>query len=160
MRILANVSSYSALLKELQRVRDKALQGTGEKTKQLVKDRIDEDVYSVATPDVYERTYELRESVQPSKVESKGNVAEVEIGHDTNLIGSYSPNQHYSVVDGSSSVDYIANIVNNGESGKIYGEGYWTKKRPYMDNAQKEMEDGKYREFMEEEINKLGIKTK
>ena len=42
---MANVSSYSQLLKELQKARDNALKGTGEKTKDLVKDRIDKDVY-------------------------------------------------------------------------------------------------------------------
>lgn len=157
---MATVKSWSDLEKALRQARDKALEGTGDKTKELVKDRIDKDVYSVATPSEYIRTYELRESVQLSDVTSNGNVAEIEIGHDTNLIGSYEPNQHYSVVDGSSSVDSIAEIVHDGKSGLIFGNGYWTKPRPYMDNAKEEMEDGKYKEFMIEELKKQGINAK
>ena len=157
---MAAVKSWKDLEKALIKARDKALEGTGEKTKELVKDRIDRDVYSVASPSIYERTYELRESVQPSKVNSKGNTAELEIGHDTSLIGSYSPNQHYSVVDGSSSVDSIAEIVHDGKSGKIFGEGFWTQKRPYMDNAKEEMKDGKYKKFMIEELKKQGLNAK
>lgn len=157
---MATVKSWSDLEKALRHARDKALEGTGEKAKELVKDRIDEDVYSVATPSEYIRTYELRESVQPSKVNSKGDIAELEVGHDTSLIGSYEPNQHYSVIDGSSSVDSIAEIVHDGKSGLIFGNGYWTKPRPYMDNATEEMKDGKYKDFMVEELNKMGIKTK
>lgn len=157
---MATVKSWSDLEKALRQARDKALEGTGEKAKELVKDRIDEDVYSVATPSEYIRTYELRESVQPSKVNSRGDVAELEIGHDTSLIGSYEPNQHYSVVDGSSSVESIAEIVHDGKSGLIFGNGYWTEPRSYLDNAKEEMKDGKYKEFMEKELNKMGIKTK
>lgn len=156
---MATVKTWKELEKALMRARDKALEGTGEKAKELVKDRIDKDVYSAGTPSVYERTYELRESVQPSKVKSTGNIAELEIGHDTSLIGSYEPNQHYSVVDGSSSVDSIALIVHDGRSGKIFGNGYWTEERPYMSNAKEEMEDGKYREFMKEELKKQGYKV-
>lgn len=157
---MATVKSWKDLEKALMKARDKALEGTGGRAKELVKDRIDKDVYSVASPSVYKRTYELRESIQPSKVKSNGDTAELEIGHDTSLIGSYSPNQHYSVVDGSSSVDYIAEIVHDGKSGKIFGEGFWTKKRPYMDNAKEEMKDGKYKKFMVEELKRQGLNAK
>lgn len=157
---MASVKTWGQLEKALQQARDKALKGTGEKTKELVKDRIDKDVYAAGSPTTYERTYELRESVQPSKVESKGSTAEVKIGHDEGLIGSYSPNQHYSIVDGSSSVHSIAEIVHDGKSSHILGTGYWTKKRPYMDNAKKEMKDGKYKDFMIEMLKKQGFDAK
>lgn len=168
---MANVTSYSQLLIELQKVRDKALEGTGEKAKELVKDRIDKDVYDVYSPTDYIRTNDLRESVQPSKVKSNGNVAEVTIGHDINLIRS-TGNQHRSIADDSSSVDSIAEIVHNGKVGAIYQSGYWrdapwyddsdafANSRPYMDNAKEEMENGKYRDFMVEELEKQGIKVK
>ncbi|HZK00615.1 MAG TPA: hypothetical protein VFC79_11430 [Tissierellaceae bacterium] len=154
------VTTYKELEKALMKARDKALKGTGENTKDLVKDRIDKDVYAAGTPNTYERTYELRESVQPSKVESKGSIAEVKIGHDEGLIGSYSPNQHYSIVDGSSSVHSIAKIVHDGKSSHILGTGYWTNPRPYMDNAKKEMRDGKYKDFMIEQLKKQGFDAK
>ena len=157
---MATVKTYKELEKALMKARDKALKGTGENTKDLVKDRIDKDVYMAGNPTKYERTYELRESVQPSKVESKGSIAEVTIGHDESLIGSYSPNQHYSIIDGSSSVHSIAEIVHDGKSGHILGAGYWTKKRPYMDNTKKEMKDGKYKDFMVEELKKQGLDAK
>ena len=157
---MASVKTWGQLEKALQQARDKALKGTGGKTKDLVKDKIDKDVYMAGNPIKYERTYELRESVQPSKVESKGSIAEVKIGHDESLIGSYSPNQHYSIVDGSSSVHSIAEIVHDGKSSHILGTGFWTKPRPYMDNAKKEMKDGKYKDFMVEQLRKQGFDAK
>ena len=157
---MKGIKTYSDLEVALTRIIAKAMPGVGDKTAELVKNRIDQDVYSVGTPSVYERTYELRESVEAGKITVSKSTVETEIGHNTTEIGAYEPNQHYSVVDGSHSTDSISEIINNGESGKIYGEGYWTKKRGYMDNAQEEMENGKYREFMIEELKKQGIDAK
>ena len=142
---MANVTSWKQLELALQKARDKALKGTGEKTVDVAKDRMDKDVYAMSKgePAVYERTYQLRESLVSDDFKASGNTAEITIKHDTSQIHSTAPNQHYSVVDGSSSVDYIANIVNNGESGLIFGSsGYWVKPRPYMDNTKEIMKDG------------------
>lgn len=159
---MATVSNYSQLLKELQKVRDRALRGTGEKTTELVKDRIDEDVYGVnPNPKEYMRTYDLRESVKPSNIKSSGNMAELKVSHDTSLINSNSDlNQHASAINGESSSHSIAEIVHNGKSGLIFGKGYWTAPRPYMFNATQEMKGGKYRDFMKDELTKQGYEVK
>lgn len=157
---MANVSSYSQLLKELQKARDKALKGAGNKTVDVVKDRVDKDVYEAGSPIEYSRTYELRESLVADDFKASGNIAEITIKHDTSQIHSTAPNQHYSVVDGSSSVESIAEIVHDGKSGHIFGSsGYWVKPRPYMDNAKEIMKDGKYRDFMKDELKKQGFKV-
>lgn len=157
---MANVSSYSALLRELQKARDKALKGAAEKGVDVVKDRVDKDVYEVGSPTIYERTYQLRERLDVTKFESKGNVAEATIGHDTSKMTSVSDlGQHASLIDGSSSVESIAEIVNDGKAGHILGTGFWTEKRSYMSNAEEIMKDGKYRDFMVEELKKQGYKV-
>ena len=116
---------------------------------------------SKGEPTTYKRTYELRESLVADDFKSSGNSAEITIKHDTDKIYSTEPNQHYSVVDGSSSVNSVAHIVHDGLSGHIFGSsGYWTKKRPYMDNAKKEMKDGKYKVFMIEQLRKQGFDAK
>ncbi len=147
------------MAKELQRASGKALKGAGNKTVDVVKDRVDKDVYAVGSPTVYERTYELRESLVADDFKASGNTAEITIKHDTSQIHSTAPNQHYSVVDGSSSVESIAEIVHDGKSGHIFGTGFWTSKRSYMDNAVEIMKDGKYRDFMKEELKKQGYKV-
>ena len=162
MRILANVKSYSQLLIELQKVRDKALKATGEKTKELVKEQIQQEVYSIPEGE-YERTGQLKDSMTNFPLESKGNVAEVKIAHDIDSMtydtekfqhGSnyWEPNDYRK---------YVAQTVHDGTSGSLFGVNkHWHEPKPYMDNAKKEMEDGKYKKFMEEEINAMGIKTK
>lgn len=162
VRILANVTSYSQLLKELQKVRDKALKGTGQKTKELVKEEIEKEVYSIPAGE-YERTGGLKESMTNFPLESKGNVAEVKIAHDIDKM-SYDTSrfQHGSEYwEPNDYREYVAQTVHDGTSGSLFGtSGHWREPKPYMDNAKEEMEDGKYKQFMEEEINAMGIKTK
>ena len=136
-----------------------ALEDTGDEATELAKDRVDKDVYGTGSPTEYVRTYELRESIEPTKAKCKDGVVELEIKHNTDKIGSYEPNQHMSVLDGSSSVESIAEIVHDGKSGKIFGEGFWTKKRSYMDNTKEEIKNGKYKEMMKRNLEKRGIKT-
>ena len=157
---MANVKSYKDLEIALTRALAKAMPKVGDKTAELVKDRIDKDVYATGSPTVYERTYELRDSVEAGKITVGKSTVETEIGHNPTEIGSYEPNQHYSIVDGSHSSDSIAEIVHDGKSSHILGTGFWTKKRPYMDNAKKEMKDGKYKDFMIEQLRKQGFDAK
>lgn len=154
------------LEKVLKLIAKNALEDTGKKTTKLVKDRIDKDVYGKFEPSEYIRTYELRESVAPSDVEDKGNSIEISIEHDFDKIGSYPPNQHYTVGKkyaeryGTDSSKYVPWYVHDGESGDIFGsEGEWMEPRPYMDNAKDDMKNGKFKEFMEESLNEKGIKT-
>lgn len=155
------IRTYQDLEKVLKMAAKEALEDTGEETTKLVKDRIDKDVYDVEpNPTEYIRTYELRESVEPSKIKDNGENLELEVGHNTDLIISNPDlNQHASAIDGKSSVDSIAEIVNDGKSGLIFGRGYWTKKRSYMDNAQQEMENSKYKEMMKKNLEKQGFKV-
>lgn len=157
---MTNVKSYKDLEIALTRALVKAMPGVGDKTAELVKDRIDKDVYSAGKPSVYIRTYELRDSVEAGKITVGKSTVETEIGHNPTEIGSYEPNQHYSIVDGSHSSDSITEIVHDGKSSHILGTGFWTTKRPYMDNTKKEMKDGKYKAFMIEELKKMGIDAK
>lgn len=158
---MATIKTWKDLEKALTKVIVHVMPAVGDKTAELVKDRIDKDVYGAGTPSEYIRTYELRESIEAGgKVTVSKGSAEIEVGHNDTRIGSYEPNQHYSVVDGSHSADSIAEIVHDGKSGLIFGEGFWTQKRPYMDNAAQEMKDGKYKKFMIEMLRKQGIDAK
>lgn len=106
---------------------------------EVVKDRIRKDVES-HEPALYERTGELRESVQGKEEQISKNVSRLKIDHDTSKIRPQGENQHKSVVDGRPSNDVLPEIVHDGKSGHIFGEGFWTEPRPYMDNAKTEIE--------------------
>lgn len=142
--------------------RDKALKATGEKTKELVKDEIEKEVYSIALG-TYERTGELKESMTDFPLESKGNKAEVRIAHDIDKM-SYNTSkfQHGSDYwEPSDYRKYVPETVHDGTSGSLFGEsGHWRRPKPYMDNAKEKMKDGKYKDFMIEELKRMGIDAK
>ena len=137
------------------------MKGAAEKGVDVVKDRVDKDVYNKNTPLVYERTYQLRDRLDVIDFKSSGNSSTATIGHDTSKMTSVAYlAQHASVVDGSSSVHSVAEIINFGKGGKILGDGWWIKPRPYMDNATDIMKNGKYKEFMIEQLRKQGFDAK
>jgi len=127
------------LLNDLER----GMMGVGQVAKKVVQERLDKDVYSF-DPSVYQRTRELRESVdfEPS---IEGKEAVVVIDHNTDMIHAVGRPyyQHHSAVKSYTPQDYsqyVAQTVNDGTSGHIFGQGFWTKPRPYMDNAFKELQ--------------------
>lgn len=151
------VRTYSELLTALNQAKDNALKGAAEKAVDVVKERVDKDVYAAGTPFVYERTYQLRDRLDVVDFRTSGNASIATIGHDTSKMTSVGYlAQHASVVDGSSSVHSIAEIVHDGKAGHILGSGFWTKARPYMANSIIIMGNGKYREFMLEMLRKGG----
>lgn len=159
---MATVKTWKQLEAALQKARDKALKGTGEKTKELVKDEIEKEVYSIPQG-TYERTGDLKNTMTDFPLENKGNVSQVKIAHDTDKM-SYNASKFQHGSDYWSPNDYrkyVAQTVHDGTSGSLFGEnGHWREPKPYMDNAKKEMKDGKYKAFMIEMLKKDGLDAK
>lgn len=151
---LVNVSTYGQLLKELQKASDKALLGVGKQAEQLVKARIDSDVYGVGTPKDYKRTYGLRDSIFSESV----GLGKLVIRHNwQNMDYNVENFQHASVYWSPWVYNrYLAETIHDGKAGGLFGQGFWRSPRPYMDNAKQEMTGGKYRQFMIEQLQGMG----
>ena len=148
------------LEKYLQLVVKDSMEDVGREAEHKVRKKIDEMVYQNPTePSDYERTRELKNSLVHTQPKQNGNEITVEIKHEDSLIGYYEPNQHMSVVDGSElPVDALAEIVHYGKSGKIFGEGYWTKPRPYMETAKEEIiEEKLHVKALKNSLKKKGL---
>lgn len=151
-----NVSSFAELERAIKQAVKSGMKEVGEKSKEVVKQKIDSEVYAKYSPVEYSRTYELRESVDSKDV---GDL-EIEIYHDASKISPHSPNQHMSVIDGSSSADAIPEIVHDGLSGSALGDGAWRSARPYMDKAAEEIESKDIaKKAIEQELKKKGFKV-
>lgn len=110
-----------------------------------VKFKIDEIVYSSYSPKIYERTFELRDSIKCLNVTRETNEVKAEISHNLDLIHSYYPNKHHSVNPHSTGdvSKFIPQIVINnqvgffigyGADGKFHniGGGRWRVPKPYF----------------------------
>lgn len=156
------VTSYSGLLAALETAKDKALEGASVKAKDLVQDKIMEEVYSVPEGS-YERTMGLYDSMINFPLEKKGNVSEVKVAHDwMNMSRDPSKFQHASLY--WSPWDYrsfVAETVHDGTSGSLFGMGqHWYERKPYMDYAKDDLRKGEYRKFMVEMLKRQGYKVK
>lgn len=135
----------------------------GKFTEEKVKNHIDTDVYGAGQPNEYNRTLELRESVKSSEPIVTNNSVSVEVKNDSNLIHSEPENfihgsLYYSPNDASS---YVAELVHEGTSGPLFGDGYWRKKRPFMDNARNELiQTGEHIRVLKKSLIMQGLNVK
>jgi hypothetical protein len=137
-----------------------SMNDVGEMVVEKVKEHIESDVYSF-DPKVYQRTNELKESIVHSTPIVNGDTVEVSIYPDAQLIHPSPPNQHQSVISGDDYSPYVAITVEEGTSGKLFGEGYWTEPRPFMENTVAELEgSGLFADALKISLNKKGINTR
>ena len=143
-----------------------SMQKVGETVERVVREHVDKDVYQAYSPKVYEQTFELRESLHTKTPRVKNDVVEVEVKHNTDLIHSYEPNQHHSVVEDYNPQDvsaWIPYLVSEGQTYNLWddnSDAAYLKPRPYFDNAKKELEQSKeHVETLKRELNARGIKV-
>jgi hypothetical protein len=154
---------------------EEAMKGIAKSGENTVKTFVDVDVYESYTSDEdtgYKRTGELKSSVTSMVSKVEEYAVEAKIYHDTfNLMGSYPRSsvnnwigQHHSVVKKyipQDYRDYIIQTVNKGISEgkkKIFGDGVYSKARPYMDNARRSLSKDA-NGLMMNELKKLGVKA-
>lgn len=154
-------TSWSELEKKLKQARSEALQAASETASDYTKDVVERVVYGAGSPTVYERTYDLKDSIRENPVQgSTRTTATVVIDHDiTQISTDLTMYQHGSPQSGSVA-DVIPEIVHGGLSGDMFGDGYWRRPRPYMDVAAKELSGGKFRQYMVSELKAMGLNAK
>lgn len=156
-----NFKSLKELAKYMnEKALPKAMDGVGEKCKNIVKNRIDEDVYEKYTPVEYDRSYELRNSIISTEPTNNNGTITVEVKHDTNLINATPPNQHMSVVDQSDVSSHLPKWINDGNIGHVFGQGEWTEPRPYRDNTIEQIKQNDiFKKELKKELSKQNIET-
>jgi hypothetical protein len=140
-----------------------AMSEVGKDMVEEVQKSIRDEVY-IYHPKEYQTTGDLHDSVYSKSPDIKNKNVEIVIKHDTDKINSRQPNQHYSVVedyDPSDVSDWIPYLVHEGQSGKIFGDGFWTKPRRYMDKTVEDLRNNKkHVKRLVEHLNSVGVKAK
>lgn len=137
-------SSIKQLETYLKKAIQDSMEDVGRDVEQVVRDNLEKEVYQPFEPEEYIRTRELMNSLT-HKTKKNGNEATVEVKNDEDMFyDNYAPNQHMNVTNGNDlPLDALVDIVNNGKAGRIFGEGAWTKPRPFMTDSQKDVEKKK-----------------
>jgi hypothetical protein len=137
-----------------------------EKANDRLRYHMDEEVY-IGRNNYYangtgQPTYELRESITTGDVTSSGNTAQVEVFHDKNKM-QFSPDDfiHGSRYwkNGVTDIrDILPQIINDGLSGDLFGEGWWQEPRPYFSDTLIELQQqGLIKKWFIEALKKRGI---
>lgn len=148
------VSSIAELQQVMMEETKKVMDKSSNELINEIKQSVDEVVYNYS-PVKYDRTHQLRESleVDNSQSVSDGSQASIVIHHNTSNGG------WFSVADGQYRMD-IPEIVTHGAYGTFYGEGIeahgvkyhtidpngteWGKERDYMKHAEEKLDGGGY----------------
>ncbi len=115
------ITSIEALMAICAPAIQSALKYTVEKIKEKNEQVVNQIVYAVYSPQMYSRTFELREAWKGEANASGAN------GHATFEYDPSKISAHSNLTD--EAVPYLAEIVYQGLAGKIYGEGVWTQAR-------------------------------
>lgn len=153
-----NLTQLDVYLKKLIK---NSMEDVGKVVENKTREKIDEVVYQANTPSQYERTRELQNSLIHTQPKQFDNETVVEVKHDDAMFGWYEPNQHISVLSGDElPVEVLAEIVNDGKAGHIFGEGFWTKPRPYIEESLEEIKKDKLHiKAMKDSLKSKGIKV-
>lgn len=146
-----NVTSIDQLLKELNKMTLSVMKDIAKSGEKNLKDHVQSEIYDANIPSRhgYKRTRQLKQSVTKD-VYQIGNFTTAAIFHDYKSMESIAPSydnnrmgQHHSTVAKYDPQEYnffLPATINDGTSGKIFGEGYWTKPRPYFTHAKEDIE--------------------
>lgn len=110
------------LKKYLEKIAHQANLEVANKVVDDVKDSIDKVVYRSYNPNnmVYERTYELRDSVAITNQSVAGSRSIVEVSHDTKKL-------NYQAISGKlDNAGVVPDIIIKGQAGAITEKGYWS----------------------------------
>lgn len=115
------ITSIEALMAICAPAIQSALKYTVEKIKEKNEQVVNQIVYAVYSPQMYSRTFELREAWK-GEANASGASGHATFEYDPSKISAHS-----NLTD--EAVPYLAEIVYQGLAGKIYGEGVWTQAR-------------------------------
>lgn len=117
-------------------------------------------VYESYRPEEYERTGEFKEAWD-TDVKRLGNFVRGEMKYvPRELTVNYNKWQHGSAYLQQPMTTYLAEVIYQGLSGDLFGEGPWTKKRDVWAALNREVGIRKIKQYFEEGMRRSGIKFK
>lgn len=114
-------------------------------------------VYEGYEPEVYDRTGEFQ-NAWDTDVKRKGNFVQGIMKYNPKeLTVDYSKWQHGSDYLKQPMTTYLAEVIYQGLSGKLFGDGPWTKKRDVWAALNKQIGIRKIKQYFEEGMRQNGL---
>lgn len=127
---------------------------------------IDKVVYAAYDPVEYQRTYEFRDAwgsdgakVSGSHVRGEFKYISENMTYDSSLAQHGSPD-YYDGPHGGDARAYLAEIIYDGLSGNLFGNGQWRKSRDAWSVLLKEIDGDKIAKWAKQGFRKVGLDVK
>lgn len=158
---LSNLSNY------LMPILQDCLKEVADRVNDRLRANVDEYVY-INSNNYYamgsgEPTYDLRESITTDEISKSGNELSTKVYHDKSKM-RFQPDDfiHGSRYweNGTTDIrEILPLIINDGLSGNLFGDGWWTEERPYFSITLKELQSqGLIKKWFKEALQKRGLK--
>jgi hypothetical protein len=117
----------------------------GQDIEEEVKKHIRTDVYGVYHNIAYENTGEFYDSVVPNDPVVTGNIVEISVGHEPNMMTPADPWYHQSVITGQDFRQALPEVIEYGKTYDLWGHAgaAYLEPRPYMENTVEELKNTK-----------------
>lgn len=148
---MANVSSYSQLLKELEKARDNVMKNeVAKRTKEIVQKNVKDVVYSAGIPESYTRRNLINGSlgdINEMEHEYKDGVLEVtnEASYNTRYVG------------GGINENSLAYNIEYGYGSR---DEWYNEPRPFIEESRNDLKNGEFRDAMIKGLKNNGINAK
>jgi hypothetical protein len=137
---MTTIKSMADLEKVLNKKILSSVKSVGNDGVNNLKESVQNNVYNVYIPKYYKRTGDLKKSAS-KEVLQKGSLTSLRIYHNTGKMRQMAPTSNYRMGTHHSSVEnyspqeyayFVPTVVEDGTSGKIFGEGAFTRPRRYF----------------------------
>lgn len=153
------VNTFGALRAEMKERLKPVLEYVIEKIADYNKNAISFSVYSKGHPDVYERTFEFLDAWSTEEKFESDALYSTHF-YDSSKIRTRDRGQHTSVIDGTDIADALADIIFEGKAGRIFGSGFWTKRRNAWGMLDKYVSKRRLKQWVEEGMRQAGLAYK
>lgn len=168
---MPDFKSIADLEKYLLGIMEESMEDVGEHAEKIVSERVQKDVYDAYDPSYYDRTYQLKNSLQHNTfVKKRAKEVYSKINHNFRQIRASKPWTHHSIVQDYNPQNYakwIPVTVHDGTTGLImaHPEGRphlraFELPRPYMRNAWNQMRSSRsHITSLKRALGKRGIRS-
>lgn len=137
---MTTIKSFAELEKVLNKKILSSVKTVGNDGVKKLKESVQENVYNAYTPKYYKRTGDLKRSVSKDVTQS-GTLTSLRIFHNVGMMRQLAPTSNYRMGTHHSSIQnyspqeyayFVPTVIEDGTSGKIFGEGAFTRPRRYF----------------------------
>ena len=169
---MAKIDTWSALFAKIEKDvvdamndmdKDSNWKNDNNNPKYVMMQYVDSEVYGTFDPLWYENTWALRDSIKASNAQIEGDVVEVGLYHDTDMMSKLHDPEYPRYGSDSDISDILPDII-EGEykwgANKVFPKtGEWRRKTWYQKKTADDLRSGRFKKWLKRQLIKKGYRV-